>query len=95
MFNRDPVNGCPDLAAIRRIAALACRIIGAAQLGDFAGAVLHHFATRDEIGIAQAHFAAGRHPEEFLFRNFHEVFLLDVKLAREFDLAGTAAASSG
>ncbi len=41
--------------------------------------VLDHAGALDEIGVAQAHFAAGREAEEFLGRIFAEILLLDVE----------------
>ena len=81
------MDGRLHLAAVRRIAALGRRIVGAAQLDHLAGGVLLHFLAGDEIGVAQAHFGARRQPEEFLRRILHEIFLLDIDLAAEADLA--------
>src|ERR1700722_18286059 len=84
------MHGRLDLAAIRRIAAFGGGIVDAAQFGDLTRSVLHHFATLDEISVAQPHFGARRQPEELLGRIFHEVVLLDVEFAakRDFTRAG-------
>ena len=52
------MHGRLDLATIGRIAATGGRIVGTTQLDDFAGRILHHLATGDEIRIAQADFVA-------------------------------------
>src|SRR5262249_56883803 len=77
-----------DLAAVGRVAAAGRRVIGALERNNLPGVVFHRFATRDEIGVAQAHFGARRKPEELLRRVLHEILALDVELAREADAAG-------
>ena len=63
------------------------RVVRAAQLDDLARRVLHDLLAGDEVGVAQAHLAAGREPEELLRRVLHEVLALDPELAREGHLA--------
>jgi hypothetical protein len=65
------------------IAASGRGIVGAAEPDDLAGGVLDHLAAGDQIGIAQAHLAAGRKAEELLGRILHEVVALDPELAGE------------
>ena len=84
---RDPVHGGLDLAAVGRVAAAAGRIVGAVHLDDVAGRVFHHALRGDEVGVAQADFLAGREAVVLGRRNFAEVVLLDVELAREGHLA--------
>jgi hypothetical protein len=59
------------------------RIVGAAHFHDLAAVVLDHLRAGDEVGAAEAHFLAGRQPEELLRRFFTEVVALDVQHARE------------
>ena len=49
--------------------------------------VFHHALRGDEVGVAQAHFLARREAVVLGRRNFAEVVLLDVDLAREGHLA--------
>ena len=76
---RDPVDGGFHPAAIGRVAAARGRVIGAVHFHHFAVLVLHHAGAGDEIGVAQAHFAAGREAEILLGRIFAEIVLLDVE----------------
>ncbi len=79
------MQGGLHLAPVRRVAATGRRIIGALELDDLAGGILHHLAASDEIGVAQPHLAPGRKTVEFLGRHFHEVVALDIELAAEAD----------
>ena len=83
------------LAAIGRVAASAGRIIGAMDFNHVARCILHHALRGDEVGIAQAHFFARRKAVVLGRRNFAEVVLLDVDLAREWHLARSGDGSSG
>ena len=82
----DPVNGALDLAPGGRAAGLAVQVGGATEFGDVAVGVLHHFLALDDVGVFEAHFAAGFEAEEFGRRHFHEVVLLDEQFAREGNL---------
>src|SRR5579872_3163071 len=81
------MDGRLHLAAVRRITAAGCRIVGAMELDDLAVGVLYNAGTRDEVGVAQSNFAAGREPEILLRRIFAEIVLFDVEHARERNLA--------
>ena len=85
---RDPVHGRLDLAAVGGVAAAAGGIVGAVDFDDVAGCVFHDALGGDEVGVAQADFLAGRQAVVLGRRNFAEVVLLDVDLAREGHLAG-------
>ena len=87
MRGRNPVHGGLNLAAVGRIAAAAGWIVGAVDLDEIAFRVFHHAVRGDEVGVAQAHFLAGRKAVILRRRNFAEVVLLDVDLAREGNLA--------
>ena len=84
---RNPVHGGLHLAAVGRVAAAAGWIVGAVHLDEIAGRVFHHAVRGDEVGVAQADFLAGRQAVILRRRNFAEVVLLDIDLAREGNLA--------
>ena len=85
---RNPVDRPLHLAAVGRVAAARGRIVGAVHFDHLARLrVFHHARAADEIGIAQPHFLAGGQAMVFLRRDFAEVVLLDLQLAREGDLA--------
>ena len=73
------MDGGLHFAAVGRVAAAGGGVVGAVHFGDFALLVLDHAGALDEVGVAQAHFAAGREAEEFLRRIFAEIVLLDVE----------------
>ncbi len=76
------------LAAIGGAAAARRRIVGAAQLDDLAGGVLHDLFALHDVAPAQADFAAGGEAEELLRRILEEVVALDPELAPEEDRTG-------
>jgi hypothetical protein len=81
MLRRHPVHRRLHLAAVRRVASARRGIVGAAQLHDLSGAVLHDFVAGDEIGAAKPHLPARRQPEELLRRIFPEIIPFDEELA--------------
>ena len=83
---RDPMDRAAHLASVGRVAALGRPIVGAAQLDNLAGIVLHRLAAGDEIGVAQPHLAARRQAIEVLRRVLHKIVALDVELPAERDL---------
>ena len=93
--HREPMHGRLDLAAIGRIAASGGGIVGTAQLDDFAGRILHHLATGDEIRVAQPDFVTRRQSEELLRRIFHEIVALDIELPSERHATRARVGSSG
>ena len=74
-------------AVRRRVASASGGIVGAAKLGYFTGCILHDLFAGDEIRVTQAHLAPRREPKELLRRILHEVFLLDIDLPSETELA--------
>ncbi len=78
------------LAAVWRIAALGGGIIGAQQFDDIAIGILDHIGAGDEIGPAQADFAADAQAEEFLGCVLHEIGLFNIQRAGEGDRAAAA-----
>src|SRR5207244_5586220 len=77
-----------DLAPIwRRVAAPGGRIIGTAELGQFAISVLDCLAACDEIGVAQTDLPARRQSEEFLGRVLHEIIPLHKNLSAKQNAA--------
>ena len=91
MGGRDPVQGGFDLAAIGGVAAPSGWVVRAAQLDDLATVVFDHFGTGDEIGVAQADFAARGEAKELARRVFHKVFALNVEVPRKGDEARAGA----
>ena len=84
----DPVDRGLDLASVGRIrTAAGLGIVGATDLDDFSGRILHHLLAADEVARAQAHLGAGGKAEVFRRRHLHEVLAIDVELAREGDEA--------
>ena len=81
------MHGGLDLAAVGRVAAAAGGVVGAVDLDDVAGGVFHDALRGDEVGVAQAHFLAGREAVVLGRRDFAEVVLLDVEFAGEGHLA--------
>ena len=71
-----------DLAAFR-VLAQGVLVVGAAQLDDIAGGVLHGFIRADHIAAAQAHFATRDQALEAVRRGFLEVAGIDEDLAAE------------
>jgi len=88
VIGRDPVDGGLHFASIGRVATAGFGIASAVNFGDGACSVLDDVGTLDEVSAAKAHFGAWREAKELLGRIFAEVVLLDVKLAREDDVAG-------
>ena len=84
---RDPVHRGFHLAPIGRVAAATHRIIGAMNLDDLAGRIFHHALRGHEVGVAQAHFLAWREAVILRRRNFAKIVLLNINLAREWNLA--------
>ena len=82
------MNGRFHFAAIGRVAAAARRIISAVNFDHVARASLITLVGGDEVGVAQANFFARRQAIVLGRRNFAEVVLLNVDLAREGNLTG-------
>ena len=87
VLGAEPVNRDFDLAAVGGVAANCCRIVGAANLNDIAVFVFVDAGAGDQIGIAQANFAARREAEEFLGRVFHKVGAVDPQFAAKRQFA--------
>ena len=75
-----------DFAVGGCAAGSAVEVGGAAQFGDLAVRVFHHFVTFDDVGVFEADFAAGFEPEEFRHGNLHEIVAFDIEFAAERDL---------
>ena len=61
----NPVDRAPHLAAVGRVAAPGCRIVGAAEQNRLPVLVLFDPGTGHEIGVPQPHLAARSEPMEF------------------------------
>ena len=77
------MQGAPDPAAVRALAAPAFRVIDAAQFLHLAVFVQDRLAAGDEKGVAQAHLGAGGKAVEFFGRLQAEVVALNEQLARK------------
>ena len=84
-----PVDGDFDLAAVGGFSAQAFGVVGASHLEDVAVLVLVDADAFEEIGVAQAHFAARGEAEEFFGGVFHEIGAVDPELAGEGEFSGT------
>ena len=73
----------PDLAPVRRGAAPARRVVGAAQRDELAGGVADGLRAGHETGEAEPHLPARREAAKPARRVLHEVRALDEELARE------------
>src|SRR3954452_15832073 len=84
------MDGRLHLATVRRsVAAVRCRIVRAMHFDNLALFVFHYAVRSDEVAVAQAHFASRREAEIFWRRHFAEIVLLDIQLAREWNLPRT------
>src|SRR5437660_727159 len=70
---RDPVDGAADLAPVLRRARARLGIDGGTQLGHLARRVLAYGGAAQDVGVAEAHFVAGREALPALGRYLHEV----------------------
>ena len=64
MRGAHPVDRAFDLAVRGRAAGFAVEVGGAAEFDDVAGGILDDFVALDDVGVFQAHFAAGFQPED-------------------------------
>src|SRR5439155_6154598 len=86
MCRADPMNRAFNLAARGRTAGLAVEIGGATQFHDFAGGIFQDLLAFDDIRVFETHFAAW--PKTEIFRRWilHEIVLLDIQDAAEWNL---------
>ena len=82
----DPDHPPSHLAAIGRLAAPGCRVVGAQHFGDSAGVVGGEAGAGHEERTAQAHLSTGCEPVVLRRCLRHEVVGLDVEIAGELDL---------
>src|SRR5262249_39721184 len=87
----DPMDGRLHLPSVGGVAAARGRIVSAVNFDDLALVVLDYTPGRDEVGIAQPNFFAGRKTEVALRRIFAEIVLLDIEHARKGNFAHAGA----